>query len=86
MALFYDSREYDERFMRLMAVRLMDIITDTNRKNFDTGELKLGQRAKAAFEKALPLILEHVSALTPHLCRCSSSSSNPCSSNSKPTA
>jgi hypothetical protein len=61
MALFYDSREYEENFMRMMAVRLMDIFTDTNRKNFEKGELKLGQRAKIAFEKALPLILEHVS-------------------------
>jgi len=28
--------------MRLMAVRLMDIFTDSNRKNFEKGELKLG--------------------------------------------
>jgi len=35
LALFYDSREYEESFMRLMAVRLMDIFTDSNRKNFE---------------------------------------------------
>lgn len=61
LALFYDSREYDESFMKIMAVRLMDIFSDTNRKNFEKGDMKLGQRAKSTFEKGLPLIFEHVS-------------------------
>ena len=63
MVLFYDSRDYDEPIMRVLAVRLFDIFCDKNEKKFKKEEFKVGRRALSGFESALPLILENVSNL-----------------------
>lgn len=50
--------------MKLLAVRLLDIFTDMNRKQIDKlmqGKTRKLDKANKLFKKAMPLIFEHVS-------------------------
>jgi len=59
LVLFYDEGQYEEKFMRTMAIRLFDVFNSLNSEGLETGELL--PNAKLAFAKALPIIFEHVS-------------------------
>jgi hypothetical protein len=48
LVLFYDSRQYDEKLIRLLAVRLLDMFTDLNRGKLEG--LKLASKTRQLFE------------------------------------
>lgn len=62
LVLFYNSDQYDEGVMRILAIKLLDVIILKNEKKLRLGANQLlGASAVKVLETAIPIVLEDVS-------------------------
>ena len=62
LVLFYNSDQYDEGVMRILAIKLLDVIILKNEKKLKLGaNQQLGAAAVKLLETAIPIVLEDVS-------------------------
>ena len=63
VVVFYDSRDYEEKLMKMMANRLLDIFYFLTKENLMNGEIKkISAKTEQAISRAIINILEHVRA------------------------